>query len=112
MTTVTVLIKTTGPTPNPVSTKPGYEIVFQMDGWSAEVDIDFGTKSPFVSQVKKFTLNGGVQALSHQSYTIDELEGSFGFAVVPTTRSNPEPPGIPPGDLEVTRDPPPDDEDQ
>lgn len=111
MTTVTITITSSGPTPNPAPVKPGYEVQFQMD-WEAQVDVDFGTKSPFVSEVKKFSLDGAILSLSHKTYTIADLEGSFGFNIVPTIRIDPEPPTLSAGDLEVTRDPPPKDEEK
>jgi hypothetical protein len=109
LTTVTITITSSGPSPNPVTVKPGYQVLFQMD-WEAEVDVDFGTKSPFVSEVKKFSLDGAIQSLAHKTYTIADLEGSFGFNIVPLVRIDPEPPTLSPGDLEVTRDPPKEDE--
>lgn len=111
LTTVTITITPSGPSPSPVAAKPGYEVLFQMQtGWEATVDVDFGTKSPFVSEVKKFSLDGAILSLAHKTYTIADLEGSFGFNIVPTIRSDPEPPTLSAGDLEVTRDPPKDEE--
>ena len=109
LTTVTITITSSGPSPNPAAVKPGYTVQFQMD-WAAEVDVDFGTKSPFVSQVKKFSLDGAILSLSHKTYTIDDLEGSFTFNIVPTTGIDPEPPTLSAGDLVVTRDPPKDED--
>lgn len=105
MTTVTITITSTGPSPNPTTVKPGYEVLFQMD-WAAEVEVDFGTKSPFVSEIKKFSLDGAILSLSHKTYTVADLEGSFGFNVIPSIRVKPEPPTLSAGDLEVTREPP------
>jgi hypothetical protein len=111
METVTILIKASGPTPNPAYVKPGYQVIFQMDEWTDEVTVDFGTNSPFVSQVTQFSLNGAVLTLSHKTYTIaDNASPKYTFHIIPATRIDPEPPSIPPGDLEVTREEPPKDE--
>lgn len=109
MTTVNITITSNGPSPNPAAVKPGYEVQFLMD-WEAEVEVDFGTKSPFVSEIKKFSLDGAILSLSHKTYTIADLEGSFAFNIVPSIRIKPEPPTLSPGDLEVTREPPKDEE--
>jgi hypothetical protein len=106
-----IYITPSGPSPSPVTVKAGYQILFQMQDRLDEVDVDFGLKSPFVSQVTKFELNGAVTAMASKSYVIDDLsDGHYYFFIMPKTGADPEPPAAPPGDLEVSRDPaPPDD---
>jgi hypothetical protein len=104
-TTKTINIKTTGPDPDHPVVKPGYQVIFQMDGRTDTVNVDFGSKSPFVSQVTQFTLNGAVASLSMKTYTIaDDANGHYSFTIGPSTRKDPEPPTTSAGDLEVSRD--------
>jgi hypothetical protein len=110
MTTQTINIKTTGLDPAHPIVKPGYQVTFQMDGRTDEVEVSFGSKSPFVSQVTQFPLNGAITSLASKTYTIDETaDGHYYFTVIPlsvlpSSKDDPEPPASPPGDLEVSRD--------
>jgi hypothetical protein len=110
MTTQTINIKTTGLDPAHPIVKPGYQVTFQMDGRTDIVNVDFGTKSPFVSQVTQFSLNGAITSLASKTYTIaDDADGHYYFFTEAPSLSkmDPEPPAAPPGDLEVSRDPSP-----
>lgn len=107
-----IKIKTTGIgyVPDPPITKPGYEVKFEMDGRTDEVDVDFGPKSPFVSQATLFHLNGAVTSMASKTYYIAEsADGHYPFSVTPTVNTDPEPPTSTPGDLEVSREEPPED---
>ncbi|WP_224364747.1 hypothetical protein [Hyalangium versicolor] len=114
-----VYIKTTGPSydPDPPILKAGYKVIFEMKDWTDQVDIDFGSKSPFVSQIKDFSLNGASTTDFKKQYIIgDQADGHYPFNITPQGgspkkhREDPTPPTIPPGDLEVTRDPPEEDQ--
>lgn len=106
-----VKIKTTsiGYVPDPPITKPGYEVIFEMDGRTDEVTVDFGTKSPFMSKATLVHLNGAVTSQASKTYYIDDdADGHYPFLVKPSVKMDPEPP-TQPGDLEVTRESPPED---
>lgn len=108
-----IKIKSTGIgyVPDPPITKPGYEVIIEMDGRTDEVDVDFGTKSPFVSKATLIHLNGAITSQLSKTYYIDDnADGHYPFSVTPTVNTDPEPPTSTPGDLEVTRDTPPEDE--
>jgi hypothetical protein len=110
-----IKIKTTGIgyVPDPPITKPGSEVTFEMDGRTDQVDVYFGTNSPFVSQATLIHLNGAVQAQASKTFYIAEFaDGHYPFSVTPTVNTDPEPPTSTPGDLEVSREGPPKDEEK
>jgi hypothetical protein len=106
MTQYYVNIKSSGPAPDPLPVKPGDEVIFQMDGWTITVDVDFGSLSPF--SVNQFQLDGGNQLLAHRSNTVlSDAKGSYPYKVFPTGAKrfggeHPDPPGTVSGDLEVS----------
>lgn len=104
-----IKIKTTGVgyVPDPPVVKPGYEVTFEMDGRTDKVNVDFGSNSPFVGQTSLIPLDGGDPAKSSKTYYVAEsADGHYPFDVTPLVSTNPEPPTVTAGDLEVTRDPP------
>lgn len=99
--------------PDPPNVRRNQQVCFTLKDRTDNVDVNFGTNSPFGPSINQFTLNGASPSTATKTETVasDATLGPYSFTVTPAGgqlsmhRTDPEPESTGAGELDVVKDP-------